>query len=72
MCLAEEAWILRPFQENKSPLPACHLLNNSVLNSGDGSVGGEAGSPGILPGGRKRHRNSLQAHHHHLEKNLSR
>lgn len=57
VCLAEEAWIWCPFQENKSPLPACHVLNNSVVTAGDSSGGGGAGSPGALPGGRKRRRN---------------
>lgn len=28
-----------------------------ILNAGDLSVGGEAGSPGLLPGGRMRNRN---------------
>lgn len=29
----------------------------SVMNAGSLSVGGDAGSPGVLPGGRKRNRN---------------
>ena len=50
MCLTEEDWLSSSFQEEKptSRLPSVTL----VMNAGDLSVGGEVGSPGVLPGGR--------------------
>ena len=55
VCLTEEDWLSSSFQEEKptSRLPSVTL----VMNAGDLSVGGEVGSPGVLPGGRVRSRN---------------
>lgn len=55
VCLTEEVWLLIPFQEEKSfsSLP----FVTSVINASDLYVGGEAETPGVLPGSRKRNTN---------------
>lgn len=60
MRLTGEAWLLGHFQEEKpcSRLPS--VL--PVMNAGDRSVGGEAGSPRVLPGGRMRNRTCPASH----------
>lgn len=51
----EEPWLLGPFPEEKA---SCQWPSVTwVMNAGDLSVGGEAGSPGVLSGGRKKNRN---------------
>lgn len=55
LCVTEEAWFWGPFQEKK-PSSSPPFVS-SVVNAADLSVGGEARSPGVLPGGRKRCRN---------------